>query len=294
MRIWITRAQPEAAATAERIRALRHEPVIAPVLEVQPALEAPSLQGVGALAFTSRNGVRAFAALTPERGLQAFTVGDATAGAAHEAGFAEVASASGDVAALAQLIAKRRGSLAGQVLYACPEHPAGDLVGALAAADVPARAAVVYRTVGAELTAPADAEVVLIHSAKAARLLAADAGVRDAAPAMTAVCISASAAEPLHGIGFRDILIAARPDEPAMLELFQAWAARQPGPKLYTPLFWVLITFAAVCIAAAIVVAGLGPRLFPPRVSGRAAAHGSAASIPRKIGVRPPSPSGPP
>ena len=98
MRIWITRAQPEAEATAGRIRALRHEPVVAPVLEVRPSLDAPALEGVGALAFTSRNGVRAFVALTPERDLQVFTVGDATAAAAREAGFTDVASASGDAA----------------------------------------------------------------------------------------------------------------------------------------------------------------------------------------------------
>ena len=294
MRIWITRAQPEAEATAGRIRALRHEPVVAPVLEVRPSLDAPALEGVGALAFTSRNGVRAFAALTPERDLQAFTVGDATAAAAREAGFTDVVSASGDVAALARLITDRKASLRGEVLYAAPVEPAGDLVGALAAEGVQARAETVYRTVAVEPAAPPEAEVVLVHSAKAARQIAEDAAVRAAAPGMTAVCISVAAAEPLHGAGFREVLIAARPDEAAMLELFQAWAARQPGPKLYTPLFWTFIVFALACIAAAIVVAGLGPRLFPRRVDGPGAVPGSAASIPRKIGVRPPSPSGPP
>ena len=289
MRIWITRAQPEAEATAERIAALRHAPVVAPVLQVQAADEGPSLEGVGALAFTSRNGVRAFAGLTPERDLPVFAVGDATALAAREAGFAEVTSASGDVAALARLIVARKTSLRGDVLYASPEDPAGDLAATLAAGGVPARVAVVYRTVPAELAPPADAEVVLIHSAKAARRLADDPAVRKVAPAMTAICISAAAAEPLHGIGFREILIAARADEASMLELFQAWAARQPGPRLYTPLFWVVIAFALACIVAAILVAGLGPRLFPPRRSAVPPADSAAASIPRKIGLRPPS-----
>ena len=276
MRIWITRAQPEADATAVRIGALRHTPVVAPVLEVQPASESPSLEGVGALAFTSRNGVRAFAALTPERGLGGGVADGEHRQAAREAGFAEVTSASGDVAALAALIAQHKWSLRGELLYAAPEAPAVDLVAALAAEGVPARAAVVYRTVPAEVALPAGAEVVLIHSAKAARALAGDPTVRTAAPAMIAICISATAAEPLHGVGLREVLIAGRPDEAAMLELFQAWAARQPGPKLYTPLYWVVIAFALACVVAGILVAGLGPRLIRPASIG----HGPPAAQP--------------
>ena len=66
-KIWITRAQPGADATAERVRALGHRPVVAPLLAVQPVLGAePDLSGVGALAFTSANGVRAFTALSPD------------------------------------------------------------------------------------------------------------------------------------------------------------------------------------------------------------------------------------
>ena len=265
MRIWITRAQPEADATAGRLRALRHEPVVAPVLEVQPAGAAPSLDGAGALAFTSRNGVRAFAALSPERGLPVFAVGDATADAARAAGFSEVASASGDLAALADRIAGRQAALKGPVLYASPEDPAGDLVAALQARGVAARAQVVYRTAPADFTLPPDVDVVLIHSAKAARRLAEDPAVAPAAPAMAAICISPAAAQPLQGLGFREVLTAPAPNETALLETFGAWAARQAPARLFTPLFWIVIALGLACIVAAIAVAALGPQLFPPR-----------------------------
>ena len=51
-RVWITRAQPGADSTAARVRALGHEPLVAPLLAVRP-LEAESLdlRGVAALAF---------------------------------------------------------------------------------------------------------------------------------------------------------------------------------------------------------------------------------------------------
>ena len=91
MRIWITRAEPGASRTAEKLRALGHEPVVAPLLQARPLPGEIGLTGVGALAFTSANGVNAFAERSPERSLPVFAVGDATAAAAHKAGFAEVA-----------------------------------------------------------------------------------------------------------------------------------------------------------------------------------------------------------
>ena len=67
-KIWITRAQPGADGTAERVRALGHEAMIGPLLEVQMLPDAVvDLRGVAALAFTSANGVRAFAEASGER-----------------------------------------------------------------------------------------------------------------------------------------------------------------------------------------------------------------------------------
>ena len=296
MRIWITRALPEAEATAERLKALGHAPVVAPVLEVQPFGGAVALAGVAALAFTSRNGVRAFAEACPERGLKVFTVGDATARAARDAGFADVSSASGDVAALAELIASHKWSLDGDVLHLAPEDAAGDLAAALAAQGVPARTQVVYRTVPAELAsgAPTNIDVVLIHSAKAARRLADDADLRSAAPSITAICLSAAAAAPLEGLGFREVLVAPAPNEAAVLQTLDAWTLSQAPRRMFTPLFWATIAFGLACIVSAIGVVSLGPRLFPARLKPPAPAHASAASNPQKFGLRPASPSGPP
>src|SRR4051812_12438776 len=100
-KIWITRAQPGADATAERVRALGHEALVAPLLAVR-ALEDVEIDliGVAALAFTSANGVRAFADLSPERQIRVFAVGSTTAQAARAAGFRLVLSADGDVEAL--------------------------------------------------------------------------------------------------------------------------------------------------------------------------------------------------
>jgi uroporphyrinogen-III synthase len=177
-KIWITRTQPGADATAERVRALGHDAVVAPLLAVRPLSDvAVDLTGVAALAFTSANGVRAFADACGERGLKVFAVGAATAQAARAAGFKAVLSADGDVEALAEGIAARRTELRGAVLHPGAAEPAGDLAGALEQHGVEARRLVLYETAPVEVDAAAAqalgrSDAVLLHSPRAAQALA--------------------------------------------------------------------------------------------------------------------------
>jgi uroporphyrinogen-III synthase len=216
MRIWITRAEPGATRTAERVRALGHEPVVAPLLEVHALPGAVDLDGVAALAFTSANGVRAFAERSPERSFPVFAVGDATAAAARKAGFAEVASAEGDLDALADLIAANAAGFRGTVLAPGPREPAGDLPRALAAQGVTARALALYETLPVFPKSMGPVDAVLIHSPKGAERLAVVLGEKTG-PA--AYCISPAAAAPLAGRPFARIEWAARPDEDSLLAL---------------------------------------------------------------------------
>jgi uroporphyrinogen-III synthase len=220
-RIWITRAQPGAAATAARLEAMGFEPVIGPVLDVRPrAAVDVDLAGGDTLAFTSAAGVSAFAALTTARDLAVFAVGDATAEAARAAGFADVHSARGDAAALADIIAAVAPKPA-RVLCPGAAAPAADLPRLLADRGVGATALVVYETREAPPEPPPDnLFAILIHSAKAARAVAqrlAGAEISD----LTVLAISPSAAAPLAGFGFRRLAIAPRPDEAALMALLE-------------------------------------------------------------------------
>ena len=178
-RIWITRAQPAADVTAERVRALGHEALVAPLLAVRLLDDVLiDLAGVAALAFTSANGVRAFAEKCPERSLRVFAVGAATAQAARAVGFKSVLSADGDVDALAEGIGQRRGELKGAVLHPGALEPAGDLAGSLERHGVEARRLILYESGAVKLTAQ-EAELLvrvdaaLLHSPSAAKALAA-------------------------------------------------------------------------------------------------------------------------
>jgi uroporphyrinogen-III synthase len=219
--VWITRAKPGAAETAERVAQLGSTPLIAPLTELKPLKPELDLSAAAALAFTSANGVRAFAHLTHERGLPVFTVGEATAEAARAAGFAEVRSADGDVGALAELIAA---TPCGPVLHPGAAEPAGDLAGALAQKGLPCRSLALYEAVDVE---PRDAllrwdeiEAVLVHSPRAARALAALVWDKPA-PGMRAFCISPAAAEPLTDVPLESVAFAAFPNEAALLKFIQ-------------------------------------------------------------------------
>jgi len=216
-RVWITRAQPGAARTAARLTALGFAPVVTPLLTLRPlpaALSAaPDLSTVAALAFTSPNGVEAFAALTPElRDRPVYAVGDATAEAARAAGFTDARSAAGDIHALARLIAAS--PIQGLILAPGAREPAGDLAALLPQRDI--QRLPVYAAEETGATPPADFDAVLVHSPRAARALAASLAPQAAAQRL-AVCISAAAGAPLAALGFAEIRTADAPDEASML-----------------------------------------------------------------------------
>lgn len=142
MRFLVTRPQPDCRRTAEKLRALGHVADEAPVLKTVEVRSAKiGLEGVSALAFSSRRSVAVLSAqgrIDALRSLPVFTVGDVTALACREAGFSNILSASGDIAALAQLILDNRSGLSsGAVLYPAAEDRAGDLEGLLAAGAFP-------------------------------------------------------------------------------------------------------------------------------------------------------------
>lgn len=217
----MTRAEPGATRTADRLAGLGFEPVIASLLAIRPIAAVVDLDGVAALAFTSRNGVDAFAALTLERALPVFTVGGATAEAARAQGFASVRSADGaltDLAALLMVEAPRGGLL----LVPGALEPAGDLP-AMVAGRVRARALPLYEAVETGVATPQSFDAVLIHSARAARALRA----RGPFSGGRAVALSEAVASALGGDIGMEICVAAAPDESALLE-----ALGKPAPRV--------------------------------------------------------------
>jgi uroporphyrinogen-III synthase len=104
--VLVTRPEPGASATAERLRAKGFAPQVAPLLTIEPLTAVlPPPEALQAVVVASQH------ALPPlpqsHCGLPLLAVGDATAEVARRHGFSQVSSADGDAAALAALVARR-------------------------------------------------------------------------------------------------------------------------------------------------------------------------------------------
>ena len=194
-----------------------YEPVIAPLLAIRPLPQAePDLTGVTALAFTSPNGVAAFARLSQDRSLPVLAVGDATAAAAAETGFADVVSAAGDLIALTALIREQNFAADAVILNVGAREPAGDMAAALGPSPVVRRLSV-YEAMLTDVATPSACVAALVHSPRAGRALAARMVDRDDARSLICIAISPAAAAPLADLAMGGLHAASHPDENSLL-----------------------------------------------------------------------------
>jgi uroporphyrinogen-III synthase len=231
MRILITRPLDDARETAAKLKSLGHEAIIAPLLEIRFRDGAEiNLENVQAILATSANGVRALARRTARRDIPVFAVGPQTSEAARLAGFAAVKSADGDADALVVATAKLAQPDAGALFHAQGEQRTGGLAKSLAARGFEIRSEVLYEAVAAPAL-PQQAidalqtgalDAVFHFSPRSARVFAeclARAGLMHTTQMLAALCISRAAADALAPLKFREIRIAARPDQEAMFAL---------------------------------------------------------------------------
>lgn len=218
LRIAITRAMPEAERTAGHVRALGHEAIVAPLLTIVPCGYDTSTAGAQAIIFTSSNGVRAFPNARGARDAIVLAVGDATAQAARDAGFADVRSAAGDVAALTALAKAQLDPAGGKLIHIGGDHVAGDLSGQLAAAGFNVERRVAYAALAVPALPEAFAgalDIVLFHSARAAAVFLALGA--PGAERMRAACLSPAVAEAAAAAPWREVIVAPAPREDALL-----------------------------------------------------------------------------
>ena len=233
MRLLLTRPAADAERTAAALRARGHEPIVAPLLDIEISSDAAFGAGPwAAILLTSANAVRAIALHQRRdelRRIPAFTVGERSGQAMREAGFADVISAAGDVTDLAKLVTARV-EAESRLLYLAGEERSGDLAGMLRAQRYAVETVLVYRAVIAEQL-PRHAAAALaagvdgvLHfsrrSAEAYVTASRNAGLLEIAlQGPVHFCLSARVAEPLTQAGATTLRIAVRPDEAALLEL---------------------------------------------------------------------------
>lgn len=230
VRLLVTRPEPDASETAARLRALDIDALVDPLLFARTLTTTlPPADGFAALAITSANALRAL----HDRGeiprlqtLPVYAVGDRSAAAARELGFAQVVSAEGNLEDLVALLA--RAGVDGPVLYPTARQQAGDLAKALAPHGVMVITAAVYEMTPAErLTAELSAcDGALFYSRRTAETFTrlAPAAGRNR-PGM--LCLSEAVAEPLLAAHFVRVSLADHPSEEAMMALALSFARDQ-------------------------------------------------------------------
>jgi uroporphyrinogen-III synthase len=245
MRVLVTRPYDDALETAAKLKALGHDAVIAPLLEIRfRDGEEIELDGVQALLATSANGVRALVRRTARRDVALFAVGRQSAAVARAAGFADVRSADGDGAALARAAMQWTSRDGGALLHVAGRETKGELSGTLETAGFVLRTIALYDAVAAETLPQAAANAlraralnaVLFFSPRSARIfrdLVRRAGLAESCRAVRAAAISEAAAKALDGFGFGAVRVASHPDQDALLTLLdQPASCWQPLPRL--------------------------------------------------------------
>ena len=243
MRVLVTRPEPDAQATVQRLAALDIE-ALAALLMSRRTLDTslPQAAGFAALALSSANGLRALAdrgVVEQFRGLPVFAIGARTANEARGMGFAEVVDAGGTLGDLANRLAYAR--LQGPVFYPAGKHLTGDLAKSLAPFGVMVVTARLYDMVAvASLPEPILAGLesghigaILCYSRRTAELLvqALDGRLdRSQRSSIAMLCLSEAVAEPLMAARFNRISLADYPSDEAMMALALAVTREQNRP----------------------------------------------------------------
>jgi uroporphyrinogen-III synthase len=237
MAVLVTRPRGDGEATADSLRSRGFEALVAPMLRFEALpFQEDDAADYDAVIVTSANALRAVAPQVAGHALlrlPLFAVGEHTAAAAREVGFAKVASADGDARALCELLVARRKAKklkkAATLLYLAGADLSRDLAGELGEAGFTVVTRTTYRMapVAGLPRAVCDAfmaggiEAVLHYSRRSAQafLDAARAeGLEISALALPHCCISAGVAGVLREAGASQVVSAASPDENALFE----------------------------------------------------------------------------
>lgn len=232
MRILVTRPRPEAERTAAVLARKGYEPMLAPMLEIEPVQASIDAGPWAGLVLTSGNAVRALADHPMREQLQSlrvFTVGKRTERAARALGFRSTVSVGGDSDDLVRVI-EARGKETAPYLYLAGNDRARDLAGELAPHGITVETVVNYRADPAQAL-PEDAKQILaqhdvggvLHYSRRTAAIFCEcverAGLTEPVKDIAHYALSERIGEPLVALGVRDVQVAETPDETALLRL---------------------------------------------------------------------------
>ena len=229
--IIVTRAEPGATETVERLKARGLTPVLAPMLCLVelPECQMPEPAELSGVVFTSANGVRTYAARRSDRHLPVWCVGPATAQAARDKGFETVHESAGNAVDLAHFIARRSPPPKNPLLHVANAAATGVLKETLDANEYQSVFAPIYEMRPARsLPEPVarlidqnEVCIILVHSEKGAAAFAPLTNTSIISNGI-AVAISARASQPLERLNLGAIYTADAPNEDGLFAALES------------------------------------------------------------------------
>lgn len=209
----IVRPEPGATATADAARRIGLQPLVIPLFEIVPMeWEAPDPTGFEGLLLTSANALRnAGPQLSRLKTLAAYCVGETTAASALDSGLAVASTGSGGVD---ELLGTMPPDL--RLLHLCgadrrqPENPAQFIVAVPIYRALPVASPDLSRIEGA---------VVSVHSPRAGAQLLARVDEQGIDRSTVAIAAISAAAASAAGDGWKQVLVAAEPNDSALLAI---------------------------------------------------------------------------
>ena len=209
-KIWLTRTRPAADESAKQWRAAGFDPIVEPLLEIEPVHHEP-IPTEAVVIFTSKNGV----AHTVCGGQRAICVGNATAEKAKAAGYRDVVSVDGTSAEVKRWLCENLPKT--QIIYhASGWYAYGSITEYLLRMGYRASRVKTYRSVPRRIWPEGVVSYVAFYSSLAAQVFASLSDNRDIS-GLTAVCISQNNARELTGLALKSIHIAKRPREDELI-----------------------------------------------------------------------------
>lgn len=225
-KILLTRPREDSERLAREILDLDlgHDPLIEPMMEIiRLPVILPDLAKFSGLAFTSANGVRAFAGISKNRNLAVYAVGEATAGEAKRAEFKNVIDCGGTIEAMNDYLAKNK---IANILHLSGSHVSG----AILSGSTPATRIALYE--GRAATSLSSSLIdslkqgkitkILFYSPRTAKIFSGLVKKREMAANIEhcmALCLSDSVVNSLSDLPWKRIDVAAAPEGRHMLAL---------------------------------------------------------------------------
>jgi uroporphyrinogen-III synthase len=232
-RVLVTRPEPGASQTAERLRIAGFSPLVLPLSETRalPVVSVP--ESFDVVAVTSANAIRHTSRALLDRlaGSRCYAVGQKTEAIVGQAGFTDIVTGPGDAEALADAIisAEKRGAA---ILYLCGRVRLPAFEERLRSAGIGVHPVETYDTAGIShesssirrLLDERPVDAVLLYSARAAEAFASIVSRPELAFLFKAAglfCLSSRVASAFGGYDTIEIHIAAEPNEEALLQLLE-------------------------------------------------------------------------